>query len=187
LDDFVFLAVGTGIAAGICVNGELLHGPEFAAGEVGYLVVPGTSEAGVREGNPGALEAAIGGEGIRAQWRQVTQQPHGEAMGDLNATDIFDRAQAGDENARRVLDNTARILAHAVYNISVVLNCPHFILGGGVGTNEVLRDAAENVLQAYTEPAQPKLYLSSLGPDAQLIGAVRLALDAAEKRVGIRA
>jgi glucokinase len=68
-----------------------------------------------------------------------------------------------------------------------VLNCSHFILGGGVGTNEILRDAAENVLKAYTEPTQPKLYLSSLGPDAQLIGAVRLALDAAEKRIGIRA
>ena len=45
LDNFVFLAIGTGIAAGICVNGELLHGPEFAAGEVGYLVVPGTPAA----------------------------------------------------------------------------------------------------------------------------------------------
>ena len=187
LDNFVFLAIGTGIAAGICVNGELLHGPAFAAGEVGYLVVPGTLEAGVREGNPGALEAAIGGEGIKSQWRQVTQRMHGEAMGDLNATEIFDRALAGNEEAQRVLQNSARILAHAVYNISVVLNCSHFILGGGVGTNEILRDAAENVLRAYTEPAQPQLYLSSLGPEAQLIGAVRLALDAAEKHMGIRA
>lgn len=186
LDNFVFLAIGTGIAAGICVNRELLHGPGFAAGEVGYLVVPGTAEEGVQAGNPGALESAIGGEGIKSQWRQLTQRMHGEAMGDLNATDIFDRAQAGDENARRVLESTAKILAQAVYNISVVLNCTHFILGGGVGTNEILRDAAENVLKTYTEPAQPKLCLSSLGPDAQLIGAVRLALDAAEKRIGIR-
>ena len=186
LDHFVFLAIGTGIAAGICLNGELLHGPEFAAGEVGYLVVPGTSEAGVREGNPGALEATIGGEGIRAQWRQSTQRMYGEALGDLNATDIFERALDGDENAQRVLEQSARILAYAVYNISVVLNCSHFILGGGVGTNAILRDATENVLKGYTEPTQPKLCLSSLGPDAQLIGAVRLALDAAEKRLGIR-
>jgi glucokinase len=187
LDNFVFLAIGTGIAAGICVNGELLHGPEFAAGEVGYLVVPGTPEVGVREGTPGPLESVIGGEGIKAQWRQFTQRMYGEALSDLSATDIFDRAMDGDEHARRVLDRTAKILAHAVYNISVVLNCPHFILGGGVGTSAILRDAAESVLQSYTEPARPKLSLSSLGPEAQLIGAVRLALDAAEKRIGIRA
>lgn len=186
LDNFVFLAIGTGIAAGICVNGELLHGPEFAAGEVGYLVVPGTPEAGAREGAPGPLESVIGGEGIKAQWRQFTQQMDGDASSDLSATDIFDRALEGDENARRVLDRTAKMLAHAVYNISVVLNCPHFILGGGVGTSAILRDAAESVLESYTEPARPKLCLSSLGPDAQLIGAVRLALDAAEKRIGIR-
>jgi glucokinase len=67
-----------------------------------------------------------------------------------------------------------------------VLNCPHFILGGGVGTSAILRDAAESVLQSYTEPTKPKLCLSSLGPEAQLIGAVRLALDTAEKRIGIR-
>ena len=187
LDNFVFLAIGTGIAAGICVNGELLRGPEFAAGEVGYLVVPGTPEVGVREGTPGPLESVIGGEGIKVQWRQFTQRMYGEALSDLSATDIFDRALDGDEYARQVLDRTAKILAHAVYNISVVLNCPHFILGGGVGTSAILRDAAERVLESYTEPTRPKLSLSSLGPEAQLIGAVRLALDAAEKRIGIRA
>jgi len=186
LDNFVFLAIGTGIAAGIYVSGELLRGPDFAAGEVGYLVVPGTPEAGVREGAPGPLESVIGGEGIKAQWRQFTQQMDGEASSDLSATDIFDRALEGDEAARQVLDRTAKMLAHAVYNISVVLNCPHFILGGGVGTSAILRDATENVLESYTEPARPKLRLSSLGPDAQLIGAVRLALDAAEERIGIR-
>ena len=186
LDNFVFLAIGTGIAAGIYLNGELLHGPDFAAGEVGYLVVPGTSEEGTREGNPGSLESSIGGDGIKTRWRKATQRLYGEALGDLSATDIFDRALDGDEYARGVLDQSAKILAHAVYNISVVLNCSHFILGGGVGSNAVLRDAAEDVLKSYTEPAQPKLHLSSLGPDAQLIGAVRLALDAAEARIGIR-
>jgi glucokinase len=184
--DFVFLAIGTGIAAGICVNGELLRGPEFAAGEVGYLIVPGTRQDGTAAGNPGALESAIGGEGIKAQWQQATQTTHEEGLSDLSATEIFDRAVAGDERARRVLDRSAQILAHAVYDISVVLNCPLFILGGGVGTSAFLRDATEAVLSDYSQPVRPELCLSSLGPDAQLFGALRLALDAAEKRIGLR-
>jgi len=185
LDNFVFLAIGTGIAAGICINGQLLHGPEFAAGEVGYLVVPGTVEGGTREGSPGALEAAVGGEGIKAQWREVARG-HEELPGELNATEIFDRAAAGDDYAVRVLQQTAKMLAQAIYNISVVLNCTHFIIGGGVGSSAILRAATEDELRNYTEPAHPKLHLSSLGADAQLIGAVRLALDLAEKQLGVR-
>jgi predicted NBD/HSP70 family sugar kinase len=185
--DFVFIAIGTGIAAGIYLNGELLHGPDFAAGEIGYLIVPGTPDVGVQQGAPGALESAIGGEGIRAQWQQLAQRLYGEAPHSLTATDIFELALTGDEQARNVLARSARILAHAVYNIAVVLNSSLFILGGGVGMSTLLRDATERVLESYSEPVRPKLRLSSLGPDAQLFGALRLALDAAEKRIGIRA
>src|SRR6202051_1832533 len=41
--DFVFIAVGTGIGAGIVLNGRLFHGMDWTAGEIGYLLVPGTS------------------------------------------------------------------------------------------------------------------------------------------------
>jgi len=184
--DFVFLAIGTGIAAGIYANGELLRGPDFAAGEVGYLMVPGTAEAAAREGMPGALESAIGGEGIRQQWQQSTERMYGEALNDLSATDIFERALTGDGRAEAVLNRAAQMLAYAVYNMSVVLNCSLFILGGGVGMSPILRDAAQRVLERFTEPARPKMCLSSLGQDAQLIGALRLALDLAERRAGIR-
>jgi len=161
VNDFVFLAIGTGIAAGICVNGELLRGPGFAAGEVGYLIVPGTREDAVPEGHPGALESAIGGEGIRAQWKNGTQRMYGEALYDLSATDIFERATNGNEQAQSVLERSARILAHAIYDISVVLNCPLFILGGGVGMSVILRDATESILKKYSQPVRPQLRLSS--------------------------
>jgi glucokinase len=185
--DFVFMAIGTGIAAGIFLNDKLLHGPDCAAGEVGYLIVPGTSEVGVQENAPGALESAIGGEGIRAQWQQLQQRRYGQAPDSLTATDIFERALTGDAQATNVLERSARVLAYAVYNIAVVLNSSLFILGGGVGMSAILRHATERVLESYSEPVRPKLRLSSLGPDAQLFGALRLALDTAEKRLGIRA
>src|SRR5271155_3020766 len=42
--NFVFLAIGTGIAAGVFANGRLIHGRDWTAGEVGYMHVPGVPE-----------------------------------------------------------------------------------------------------------------------------------------------
>lgn len=187
LDNFVFLAIGTGIAAGVFVNGVLIHGTDSSAGEVGYMLVPGTSESPVKTGMPGPLEGAIGGEGIRQQWLQGLRKRGNGHPRSLTATEIFDYAVAGDLRAREILDRTARMLAYTVYNMSLVLNSSLFVLGGGVGMSPVLREATRSVLFQYDEPVRPKITLSSLGPDAQLMGSIRLALDLAEARLGLRA
>jgi hypothetical protein len=49
-----------------------------------------------------------------------------------------------------------------------------------------LRDATQRFLDQYNEPVPPKLILSSLGPDAQLIGGIRLALNTAEAHIGLK-
>lgn len=184
--DFVFLAIGTGIAAGIFVNGQLLHGPDWVAGEVGYLMVPGAPEAPAQQGVPGSLESVIGGEAISQRWLQSCNGQRISGDKDLTATDIFCRAQEGDPHAQRILDQSARILAYAVYNISVVLNSSLFVLGGGVGMSKVLLAATQSILDQYTQPSRPKLILSALGHDAQLIGAIRLALDKAESQADVK-
>jgi glucokinase len=71
------------------------------------------------------------------------------------------------------------MLADAIYNISLVLNCPLFVLGGGVGLHAALGDATRRQVQRWKLRAPLQLEHSVLGPDAQLMGAIRLALDAA--------
>ena len=181
--DFVFLAIGTGIAAGIFVNGQLVRGSEWVAGEVGYMIVPGTPEHPANPSEPGSLESVIGGEGIRHQWLTSSgPKPSGNGR-DLTATGIFYHALAGNQQAREVLDRTAHILACTIHNLSSVLNPSLFVLGGGVGMNGPLIAATERILEPYTQPSHPKLIASELGQDAQLLGAVRLALDAAESSI----
>jgi len=179
LRDFAFLAIGTGIAAGIFVNGELVNGPAWVAGEVGYMIVPGTPEGAAKPRTPGSLETVIGGEGIRQQWMRSEHRKSSRIVDNLNATAIFERASNGDRFAGTILERSARILTYAIYNISTVLNCELFVLGGGVGTSKPLLQAARRILKPYTQPARPKLVASTLGADAQLIGAIRLALDKA--------
>src|SRR5713101_6335059 len=186
LGNFVFLAIGTGIAAGIVANGKLVHGTDWTAGEIGYMHVPGTPEQAAKPGEPGSLESTIGGEGVRQQWLRCCNGRGVPLTRDLTATEIFENAHAGDVLAESVLNRSAQVLAYAVYNISLVLNCALFVLGGGVGMSAPLLDATRRVLEQYNAPAQPKLMMSSLGPDAQLIGAIRLALNKAESRIGLK-
>ena len=180
MDDFVFLALGTGIAAGIFANGKLIHGANFTAGEVGYMYVPGTTEEPAKTAEPGALESMLGGDGIRQEWDRLCSPE--QKLQKLRATQIFDLARTGDSVAGSVLDRSAQLLAYTVYNIALVLNTQYVVLGGGVGVSLPLRDATERILSRYSEPVSPKLVISTLGTDAQILGSIRLALSIAETR-----
>lgn len=177
--DFVFLAVGTGIGAGIVLNGRLFHGMNWSAGEIGYLLVPGTSVAPVQTGEPGALESIVGGEGIREQWKKLWSEEATPHPRDLMATEIFDYASEGDALAGMVLRKSAETLAYAIYNLAIVLNCPLFVLGGSVGMHPAFWQMTQEILAERDQSVQPRLLRSTLGPDAQLLGVVQLAIEAA--------
>ena len=169
-ENFVFISVGQGVGAGLFINGNLHHGPDWTAGEIGYLLVPGAARQPIRRSQSGSLEAAIGTDGIERQWRPP---------GALCARDIMDRAAGGDAAARRIVRKSARILAEVCSNLSLVLNCPLIVLGGELGICDPLF-AETRALVEKNEFARPRLAMSQSGRDAQLFGAVRLALQSAE-------
>jgi glucokinase len=173
--NFVFLAVGTGLGAGIVLQEQLFQGAAWTAGEVGYMLVPGVPQDPVELGQPGALESVIGGEGLRLQWLSLWNSRETKLPENLTATQIFDGAVAGDSLANSVLDRTAHALACAIFNMTLVLNTPLFVLGGSVGLHPALRDRTQKVVDAHARLLRPEIVLSSLGSDAQLMGAIRLA------------
>jgi glucokinase len=173
--DFVFLAIGTGVGAGIILKGELLQGAAWTAGEIGYMLVPGVSEEPAALGKPGGLEGLVGGEGLRAQWQSQWSMEKTQRSRELTATQIFDAAVAGDALASVLLNRAARALAYTISNITLILNAPLFVLGGSVGLHAELRERTQTVVDMYARRLRPKLVLSELGNDAQLMGAIRLA------------
>jgi predicted NBD/HSP70 family sugar kinase len=175
--DFVFLAIGTGLAAGIFLNGNLFRGSGWTAGEIGYMLLPGLPAEPAARGKPGGLESVLGGEGIKAQWQARWSEAVTPLSRELQATEIFDHAQQGDALANTILLQSSSLLASAIYNISLALDCPLFVLGGSVGLHSALCQAAQNVLVGWGTRVQPRLVLSSLGADAQLCGAIRQALS----------
>jgi glucokinase len=179
VQDFVFLAIGTGLGAGIVLNGRPYRGHHWSAGEIGYLLVPGITYGPKQDGEPGALENVIGGEGIKLQWEKL----RGAALPEnLNATEIFDFALQGNSLAETILQKSATLLAQTIYNISVVLDCPLFVLGGSVGMHPALCDATQKILSEWERHGRFNVVRSALGADAQLMGAIRVALDIANAK-----
>lgn len=174
--DFVFVAIGSGVGAGIVLGGAVFHGMGWSAGEIGYMMVPGTSEEPVERGRAGALEGLVGGEGIRARWKAAWSAEETALPEEMTATEVFDHADSGDGLARRILEGAARTLAYAIYDMALILNCRLFVLGGSVGMHPALREATQRVLDLHAARVKPQLVVSSLGTEAQVMGAVRLAM-----------
>lgn len=181
--DFVFLSIGTGVGAGIFVNGHLYHGSEWTAGEIAYLYVPGTEETPLALRRRGPLESVIGSKGIERFWRSLCREnSKPELRSNLDAVEILDLAWKGTPEARVVLNQTARILADAITNVCVILNSSLVVLGGRIGTHPALFEATRRIVER-NEFSRPRLAVSSLGREAQLWGAIWLALSVADAKI----
>jgi len=186
VEDFIFIALGTGVGAGIFVNGRLHRGAQWNAGEIGYLGVSGKKRTPMKVRELGQLEQAIGGDGIEEEWKRVLQRNGTERattveeLHRLKASQIFDLAAEGDRAASEVVRYASGVLADAIADISLLLNPKVVVLGGGVGSHPELCRATEKLVQRH-EFAQPVLRSSSLGTQAQLHGAVSVSLAAVEE------
>ena len=177
--NFIFLAIGNGVGAGIVLNGMLHHGANWSAGEVGYLLLPGLPPNAPNADQPGALENAVGGRNLEQAWMEQANTADSRAA--LRATDIFDLAASGDRKAREVLHTVSDRLAMAITNLSLVLDLSLVVLSGGVGGHPGLRRAIEQRLER-NRFARPQLVIGSLTNEAPSYGAIWLALQASEAR-----
>ena len=176
LRDYVFIALGTGIGAGVVADGRLLHGAHFLAGEIAFFAM--TREQLRRPGWDDCLESVAGGRALAARAREILGASAGPG-------DLFDAAESGDGRARAVVQEVQEFLAMAIVQACALLDPEAVVLGGGVATAQgerllgPVRDLALGCL-----PAKPRIALSELGEDAQLAGALRLAADMLERGAG---
>ncbi|MFD7021896.1 ROK family protein [Promicromonospora sukumoe] len=159
-EDLAFLALGTGLASGLVLNGELRRGASGAAGEIGHIPVdPLGPECPC--GQRGCLERFASGKALEAAW----PSRHGKPA----PVELFEAARAGDEEAIAVKDRFAAATASAVRLLVLTADVRHVVLGGGVallGTE--LLDAVQDALR---EQAKVSSFLGSL----KLAERVRLA------------
>ncbi len=123
ISDLAYLSIGTGIAAGIILDGQPHRGSHGAAGEIGHFPVMADGpqcECGLN----GCLEVLASGAAIGRSWPTDGRRSPAEAL--------IAEAAGGNDQAKAVLDPIADHLASAVYLLAVTHDIPVVVVGGGV-------------------------------------------------------
>lgn len=170
--NMVLISVGTGIGAGIVIDGALYRGAHEASGEVGYIL-PDRSFLGKEYPGFGALELLASGTGIAERAKKVAKDNGYQFLGeDLTAEEVFNAARQGEKWAKVVVDETVDYLAIAVASICSVFDPELVILGGGVARSADL--LIEPILERIKGgvPVKPQLVASTLGRRAAVMGAI---------------
>ena len=166
--DLVFIAVGTGIGAGIVVDGQLLRGSCGGAGEIGFLPF-GADPFEAESLNSGALERVAATHAIINLYESLSGKL-------TDVIGVFAAADAGDEHAVRTLDEVSRQIARAAAAIVAVVDPSKIVIGGSIGEQETLRSQIRHHLSGCC-PRKIPIEKSRLGNHAALAGGVYTAIS----------
>lgn len=146
-----FLNLGTGLAAGIVLDGRLLRGGQGVAGEIGHIPVdPFGERCGC--GQRGCLETIASGSAITRAWGSKHPLP---------ALDLFERAAAGDLRAVDVRERFLFGVASAVRILVLTTDVDTVVIGGGLSAlGETLLAELRRVLASWSADSP---FLASLG------------------------
>lgn len=148
--DLAYVSLGTGLAAGLLLDGRLRRGHHGAAGEIGHIPVDPLG-SWCTCGQRGCLETIASGSALAATWPTDGTPP---------AQALFAAAEAGELAAVAARDRFAGAVACAVRLLALTVNVECVVLGGGVAQlGEPLRAA---VAEALTQQAVASPFLAAL-------------------------
>ena len=166
------IVLGTGIGGAIILDGKLVRGETFAAGEYSGIAAHWDSKV----------------MGTSDNWANVNSTKnlvatYAKAAG-LNASEIdgryfFAKANEGDETAVSVLKDFCAHLATGIYSLQLILDVQRFCIGGGISKQPVLMKTLQNEVDDlfarvpfYSPAAKPEIASCTFGNDANMIGAL---------------
>lgn len=174
--NLALMIVGSGIGAGIIIDGAVYRGSHLTAGEIGFLL-PDRSHLGVRRQGFGALESLASGTSIAERARRALQGTlPPDQFQSLTAETLFDAFRSGEAWAKPFVEETIDLLAQAVAALAVCIDPEIIILSGGLAHSADLLIAP--ILQRIEGviPIQPHLVASTLGYRAAVLGTIMKVL-----------
>lgn len=176
VNNMLLLSIGTGLGAGLIIDGLIYRGYNEAAGEVGYFL-PHIEALGKRYDKFGAMESIVSGVGIAARARHLLcGKISDDQLDALNTSDVFEAAREGKDWGKQIVDETADYLSMVIANISTLLDPELVILSGGVTKSSDLfippiLERLQGIIQHI-----PRVEVSTLGSKATAMGAISLIL-----------
>jgi predicted NBD/HSP70 family sugar kinase len=172
--NFLFVKVGTGIGAGIILDGELRQGAQGGAGSLGHIAVPGRESVPCRCGNFGCLEAV-------ASTRAVVETFFRDEPSRGSAAQIAALAQAGDLRATAALRDAGRDLGQVLTACVLILNPSVIVVGSDlVGADEHLLAGVREVVYTRALPtatARLSVVATQVGAQLGILGAATVVAD----------
>lgn len=184
----ITIPIGTGIAAGIIINGAIVEGADGAAGEFGHVVV---NKQGYKCGCglTGCLETYCSATGIIREGKRRLAENKENALyrringnvDSLEARDIFDLAKAGDKFCMDIVDWFCEYMAEGVGMLLNILNPEIIIFSGGVArAGDILLDGVKKNLAKYAlgmTMENLKFAFGELNEEAGIKGAAALVMN----------
>jgi glucokinase len=175
----VVFTLGTGIGGGIILGDRVLEGEHSHGAELGHMKIELTNPRPCSCGRFGCLEAYASATAVVQRTREALAAGEGRsalnASAALTARDVFVAAEAGDELARKVVEDTAFYLAVGAMNAMHVIDPDMVVFGGGmIAAGEGFLERIRHHVRALAFPvpaARTQIRYAQLGVDAGFIGA----------------
>ncbi|MGW1781624.1 ROK family protein [Streptomyces sp. NPDC002143] len=171
-DRFLFVALGTGIAGAIGVEGRVEAGAHGFAGEIGHIVVrPGGTPCPC--GQHGCLERFASAAAVSEAWAATCGDP------EADAADCAKAVASGDPNAVRVWQGAVDALADGLVTALTLLDPRVLVIGGGLAEagETLFTPLREALRRRVTFQKLPETVPAALGDSAGCLGAGLLAWD----------
>lgn len=158
----LFLIIGSGIGGALVLNKELVKGPQLFGGEFGYMLMEGNQTLS-RLASPVAVARKFGRDHLDGK--------------KLSGKELFDLADAGNQEASAVIDKMYDYLARAIVNLAVSFNPDKVLIGGGISSREDLLSIVRAKVEDLREQVMAKglvieIETCQFNNQANLIGAV---------------
>jgi glucokinase len=181
--DFIFVAVGTGIGSGICIDRKILKGRSGSAGEI-YLMNVDWRLWNETFPETGHLESYTSGYGIayRARTEGILKKRFQNGAPDVNrdARSVFSSMAQGDHKSHALINNVFTVLGVGIANMISVLDPELVVINGGLtkGHPKLMLQTVRQIVQRIF-PDPPPIRWSALREEAQLYGASWAGLELA--------